>query len=164
MARSKKENLTLSTVNEPDDVDVQDASILALPPKIQRFVHLYCTGQYSHMKLAQLLDVSPNTISAWVKRDDVRDVMMQLQSSIHDVVAMNIKAMSVSATEKLKELIHSPIDGVALQAVKDVLDRTGHKPEQKIKVDKTVTTIEQKLQHLIDSTIIDGEFEVIEDN
>lgn len=164
LARSKKENLILSTVNEVDDeLDVIDSSILALPPKIQRFVHLYCTGQYSHMKLAQLLDVSPNTITTWIKRDDVKEVMYSMQSSIHEVVAMNIKSMSVSATEKLKELINSPIDGVALQAVKDVLDRTGHKPEQKIKVDKTVTTIEQKLQNLIDATIIDGEYEVIEE-
>lgn len=163
MARSKKENPILSMVSE-EDIEVQDAVILQLPPKIQRFIHLYCTGQYSHMKLAQLLDVSPNTITAWLKRDDVKDVMLNMQSSIHEVVSMNIKAMSVSATEKLKELIHSPIDGVALQAVKDILDRTGHKPEQKIKVDKTVTTIEQKLQNLIDATIIEGEYTIVEES
>lgn len=163
MPYTKKENPTLSTVNDDDAVWEVDSKILELPPKIQRFIHLYLTGQYSHMKLAQLLGVSPNTVTTWLKRDDVKEVMYSMQSSIHEVVAMNIKAMSVSATEKLKELINSPIDGVALQAVKDVLDRTGHKPEQKIRVDKTVTTIEQKLQNLIDATIIDGEFEVIEE-
>ena len=54
--------------------------------------------------------------------------------------------------------MNSPIDGVALQAVKDVLDRAGHKSKQEIKIDKTVTTIEQKMKELIDSTIIDVEF------
>lgn len=151
MSTSKKENPTSITTNEvSDEVDV---NILSLPPKLQRFVHLYLTGQYSLVKLSQLLDVHPATLSTWIKREDVREVMYAMQESIHDVVTTNIKAMSVTATEKLRELINSPIDGVALQAVKDVLDRTGHKPEQKINVNKTITTIEQKLQNLIDITI-----------
>jgi hypothetical protein len=58
--------------------------------------------------------------------------------------------------------MNSPIDGVALQAVKDVLDRAGHKPKNEIKVEKTVTTIEQKMKQLIDATI-DAEYEEVEE-
>jgi hypothetical protein len=58
--------------------------------------------------------------------------------------------------------MNSPIDGVALQAVKDVLDRSGHKQKTEIKIDKTVTTIEQKMKELIDNTIVEAEYEEIE--
>ena len=42
-----------------------------LEPKLQRFVHLYLTGQYNQTQLAQLLEVHKNTINSWLKREDV---------------------------------------------------------------------------------------------
>ena len=38
-----------------DIVENDDSAITLLDPKIQRFIHLYMTGQYSLSKLAQLL-------------------------------------------------------------------------------------------------------------
>lgn len=55
------------------------------------------------------------------------------------------------------------MDAIALQAVRDVLDRGGHKPKNEIKVDKTVTTIEQKMKEIIDMTIPDGVIEEVLD-
>lgn len=161
---SKKEKAIVPTsrIEITADESELDIDILSLHPKMQRFVHLYCTGQYSLMKLSQLLNLNPNTLSQWARRDDVRKVMAKMQASTHEVVATNIKALAVSATEKLRELINSPIDGVALQAVKDVLDRTGHRPEHRIKVDKTVTTIEEKMKNLIDRTILEAEYEIVD--
>ena len=37
--------------------------IVQLEPKLQRFVHLYLTGQYNNRQLAQLLEVHENTIN-----------------------------------------------------------------------------------------------------
>ena len=37
-----------------------------LEPKLQRFVHLYLTGQYNQTQLAQLLEVHKNTINSWL--------------------------------------------------------------------------------------------------
>ena len=48
----------------------------------------------------------------------------------------------------MDDLLDSPIDQVRYNASKDILDRTGHKPMQSIKVDKTVTNIEQQLRNL----------------
>jgi hypothetical protein len=76
-----------------------------------------------------------------------------MQETTHDVVAMQLKALTLDAVNRLGELTKSPIDGVALQAVKDVLDRAGHKPKQELKIDKTVTTYEQRLSDLIKNTI-----------
>lgn len=137
--------------------------ISTLPnPKMARFVHLYLTGQYSYNKIAQLLEVHPNTILAWAKRSDVKDVIAEMQDATHSMVATQLKTLTLQATDRLRELMNSPIDGVALQAVKDVLDRSGHKQKQEIKIDKTVTTVEQKMKELIDLTIVEGEYEEVD--
>lgn len=153
---SKEKQSPLVEIN--DDVEL---SILSLPPKMQRFVQLYMTGQYTLSKLADLLEVHPNTLGNWLKRQDVRDIIADMQQTTHDIVGMQLKALTLKAVNKLGNLTDSPIDGVALQAVKDILDRSGHKPKQEIKVDKTVRTFEQKLSEIIDNTI-DVEYEVVD--
>lgn len=129
-----------------------------MPAKMQRFVHLYMTGQYTLVKLAQLLEVHPNTLGNWLRRKDVKNAIADVQESVHDQVTIQLKTLTLKATQKLHDLVDSPIDGVALQAVKDILDRAGHKSKQEIKIDKTVTTIEEKFKQLVDSTIVDAEF------
>lgn len=121
------------------------------------------TGQYTLNKLAQLLELHPNTLTAWMKRKDVKDAINELQDSTHQIVSVQLKTLTNKAVARLTELMDSPIDAVALQAVKDVLDRSGHKQKQEIKIDKTVTTIEQKMKELIDSTIVDADFEEVDD-
>ena len=134
-----------------------------LEPKQQRFVHLFTTGQYTNAKLASLLEVHPNTIGKWLKRADVQTAIEDIQSTTHSMVANDLKNLTLKATQKLSALVDSPIDGVALQAVKDILDRAGHKPKNEIKIDKTVTTIEEKYKQLIDATIIDVVAEEVKD-
>jgi transposase-like protein len=160
---TNEEKHTSTTPSE--EVEVDTSLVTTLPNmKMQRFVHMYVTGQYSNNKIAQLLDVHPNTILNWSKRKDVQACIEDLQESTHYMVSTQLKNLSLQATDRLRELMNSPIDGVALQAVKDVLDRAGQKAKQEIKIDKTVTTVEQKLKSLIDSTIVDADFvEVDED-
>lgn len=148
---------------ELEPLDPTSEALAGLTQKQQRFIHLYLTGQYTVQKLAQLLEVHPNTLFNWLKRTDVKDIIADMQATTHDMVAVQLKNLTMAATDKLSKLINSPIDGVALQAVKDILDRSGHKAKQEIKVDKTVTTIEQKLGELINSTIVDAEFTVTEE-
>jgi transposase-like protein len=159
---SNAESTDLVQRDSIDEIAEQDAAFLALSTKQQRFVHLYITGQYTVQKLAQLLEVHPNTLFNWLKRSDIKQVLADMQASTQEVVAAQLKALTMKAANRLHALMDSPIDGVALQAVKDVLDRSGHKPKQEIKVDKTVTTIEQKLKQLIDSTIVEADYEVME--
>lgn len=154
----------MKTNPTPDVPEEESSAIMVLPPKMQRFIHLYMTGQYTVSKLAQLLEVHPNTLSNWLRRKDVKDIISDLQETTHDMVAIQLKTLTLTATNKLGELINSPIDGVALQAVKDVLDRAGHKSKQEIKIDKTVTTIEQKMKELVNATITDVDYEEVNDD
>ena len=75
----------------------------------------------------------------------------------HEMIDVQIKAMRMKAIQKMNDLMDSPIDGIAFQACKDILDRTGHKAKNEIKVDKTVKTIEMQLRDLADD-IIDVDF------
>ena len=132
--------------------------ITLLEPKLQRFVHLYLTGQYNQTQLAQMLEVHKNTVQGWLKREDVNVAIKEYQAMEHEMIDVQIKAMRMKAIEKMNELMDSPIDGIAFQACKDILDRTGHKAKSEIKVDKTVKTIEMQLRDLAEN-IIDIDYE-----
>lgn len=142
-------------------IEEKESNITLLEPKMQRFIHLYMTGQYTLVKLADLLDVHPVTLGRWLKRPDVKAMITEMEQDTHNMVAIQLKSLTNKAVTKLSNLVDSPIDGVALNAVKDILDRSGHKPKQEIKVDKTVTTYEQRLQSLIND-VIEVEYEVTE--
>lgn len=131
--------------------------IVQLEPKLQRFVHLYLTGQYNNRQLAQLLEVHENTIGKWLKDDNVNTAIKEYQAMEHEMIDVQIKAMRMKAIQKMNDLMDSPIDGIAFQACKDILDRTGHKAKNEIKVDKTVKTIEMQLRDLAED-IIDVDF------
>lgn len=141
-----------------DSVEEVENPLAEMPPKMQRFLHLYMTGQYSINKLAQLLEVHPNTLHNWMRREDVKNAISEMQEVTHQVVGNQMKAMTLKAMERMRELMDSPIDGVALQAVKDVLDRSGHKPKQQVEKNVNVRTFEEKLNNLIDD-VIDAEWE-----
>lgn len=159
---TEKENTTHSTMSN-EIVTTPELALYELDPQKQRFIHLYMTGNYTLAKIAELIGIHPNTASNWLKKEDMKFAIAEAQTEVHHQVEAQLKALTVKATHKLSSLIDSKIDGVALQAVKDILDRGGHKTVNEIKVDKTVTTIEQKYKELIDLTITDGEFEEVID-
>ena len=136
--------------------------VTTLEPKLQRFVHLYLTGQYNQTEIAQMLQVHKNTINTWLKREDVNLAIKEYQAVEHEMIDVQIKAMRMKAIEKMNELMDSPIDGIAFQACKDILDRTGHNAKNEIKVDKTVKTIEMQLKDLADTLITDVAFEELD--
>ena len=138
-------------------------AVAELDFKKQRFVHMYLTGQYKNAELAELFEVHPNTISKWLRTPEIQKAITDMQDDIHNSVSNQIKNLTLKAVDRLSDLTESPIDGVALQAVNSILDRAGHRPKQEIKVDKTVTTIEQKMKQLIDSTIDIDDLEELEE-
>lgn len=137
--------------NEIEPISQND--ITQLEPKKQRFIHLYLTGQYTLAKLGELLDVHPNTLHRWLREPLIKEIISEYQRDEDYVVKTALKSLNLKAVNKLNDLVDSPIDGVALQAVKDILDRNGYKPEQKVKKDVTVTSYEKQMENFIDSII-----------
>jgi len=135
----------------------KELQLYELDPKQQRFIQLYLTGNFTLAKIAELLEIHPNTAGKWLKKPEIKHALEEAQQEIFEQVSHELKSMTVKATKKLNSLLDSPMDAIALQAVRDVLDRGGHKPKNEIKVDKTVTTVEQKMKEIIDMSIPDAE-------
>ena len=104
------------------------------------------------------MDVYINTVYSWINREDVQMVITDMQKKEHEAVEIRLKSLRAKALEKMNDLMDSPIDGVAFQACKDVLDRTGHKAKNEVKVEKTVKTIEMQLKDLADNIFTDVDF------
>lgn len=129
----------------------------AISPAKMRMILLWLTGQYTQKKIAAVVGVAEQTINIWLRDPTVQAIIKELQAREFAIVESNLKAMRYKALQTLDDLLDSDMDNVRFQAAKDILDRGGHKPQQNIKVDKTVTTVEQQLASLADFTIDDAE-------
>ena len=124
-----------------------------LTPAKMRMISMYLTGMYSQGHIAKVIGVSANTIRAWLMSDEVQALISIMQEKEFNLIESRLKSMRYKALDTMDDLLDSPIDQVRYNASKDILDRTGHKPQQTIKVDKTVTNIEQQLKQLADFNI-----------
>lgn len=155
--QNAQRSLNSVELDEGNSYDLSD-----LPMNQQRFVQLYMTGQYSIRQLAEILDCNPETLSRWLRREDVAGVIRQMQEDIHGQVSSQLKSLTVQAVTRLSELVDSKVDGVALQAVNTILDRAGHRTKQEININKTVTTFEEKMSSLLEDVDIE-ELEELDD-
>ncbi len=135
----------------------------SLTPAKTRMIMLYLTGQYTQKKIAQIVGVSSNTIAAWLMDESVQYIIKEIQAREFVKINSDLNALKHKAIETLTALLDSDMDTVRYQAAKDILDRGGHKAEQSIKVNKTVTTREEQLASLMNSTISDDEVIDIDD-
>ena len=124
-----------------------------LTPAKMRMISMYLTGMYSQGHIAKVIGVSANTIRAWLMSDEVQTLISIMQEKEFNLIESRLKSMRYKALDTMDDLLDSPIGQVRYNASKDILDRTGHKPQQTIKVDKTVTNIEQQLKQLADFNI-----------
>ena len=142
----------------------------SLTPAKIRMIMLYLTGQYTQKKIAEIVGVSNTTVREWLLDPSVQAVIKEIQSREFVKINNDLNALKNKAVSTLYELLDSTMDTVRNQAAKDILDRGGHKAQQSIKVDKTVTTREEQLKSLIDMTISDddvidvGEYSGVSDN
>lgn len=128
-----------------------------LSPAKTRMILLWLTGQYTQKKIGQVVGVTENTVRTWLCDPMIQAVIKEIQGREFAVIESNLKAMSFKALDTMNQLLDSDMDNVRYSAAKDILDRGGHKPQQSIRVDKTVTTIEQQMRELADFTIDDDE-------
>ena len=156
-AAQVRETTELSTGNESLFSGLPQELMERLTPAKNRAIMLWLTGQYSKTKIAKIIGVSDNTVSAWMMEPAVQLAIEELQKREFAVVESQLKALSIKALATMDELLSSNMDNVRFQAAKDLLDRSGHKPQQSIKVDKTITTVEQQLASLAEFTISDSD-------
>lgn len=137
----KEQTTAIQANNDEDDVEY----LPALKPGQRRFINLYVTGQYTMKEISDLLNVSHMTLYRWLQKKDIKDAIEEMQTQEDEIVRQSLKAVRIDALHKMKKLLNSPIDGIAYQAARDILDRTGHKAptKQEVKTEITVTFEEQ---------------------
>ena len=125
----------------------------ALTPAHMRAVNYYLTGNYNYKQIGAIIGVSAQTISAWLMKPEIQYVIKELQARELQLAQASLYSLRNLAIDTMKDLLDSNMDNVRFQAAKDILDRGGLKASQNIKVDKTVTTLEQQMANLVEYTI-----------
>ncbi len=125
-----------------------------------KMIRMFCSGLYTQTQIARTLRVTPQTISNWLADEDVREVIERVQADEDSIMAAQLRSIRRIAIEKQLELIqNTENEMVSAVLIRDVLDRTGHKPVEKQEVQHNIT-YEERIQQLaqgieVDYTVVD---------
>lgn len=122
----------------------------------QRLAQLYVTGVYNNKQLADILCISANTVRIMLQDESVRKMIEEYQNLEKEVVDSKLKSLREKATDTIAELLDSEEDSVRLQAVKMVLDKTGHGDKKEITSNVNIT-YEERLKTIVDNVSYDVE-------
>lgn len=89
-------------------------------------INLMITTNKTQKQIAQEIEVSEKTICEW-KKDK------EFKNEIDKRVKENFSSLAIDAQKELKKLLKSKNEYIRIQAVKDILDRAGYKPAERIK-------------------------------
>lgn len=133
--------------------DLPEELVKSITPAKMHLINLYLSGCYSIKNISAQIGVSYETARKWLLDDAVQEIISIIQGKQLKLVQSDLNNLRSKAVKKMEDLLDSNMDNVAFQAARDILDRTGMKSEQKISVNKTVTTLEQQMKDLADFTI-----------
>lgn len=133
--------------------DLPEEIVQTITPAKMHLINLYLSGCFSIKNIATQIGVSYETARKWLLDDGVQEIIRIIQGKQLKLVQSDLNNLRSKAVKKMEDLLDSNMDNVAFQAARDILDRTGMKSEQKISVNKTVTTLEQQMKDLADFTI-----------
>lgn len=139
----------------------QDSILSGLPkemleklnPAKLRAINLYLTGSYTYKQIGAVIGVYGGTVGAWFRLPEVQAVVTELQNRELVMAQAQLNTLRSKAIDTMNDLLDSNMDNVRFQAAKDILDRGGLRAAQNIKVDKTVTNLEQQMAQLAEFTI-----------
>lgn len=164
--KKNEEIIEYNVVTEVSDEEMEQSNFKLLKPKQQRFVHMYLSGMYKTHQIADILKVTQATIHNWLKNPQIKSIIDNYQKEEEEIILHNLKALRLKALNKMNDLLESPVDGIAFQAAKDLLDRTGFKPSTKQDVKVEIYNYEQQIKEIIgnDTQLLeDIDYEVDDD-
>jgi predicted transcriptional regulator len=126
-----------------------------------RLIHLFLSGLYSNREIARMLCISPSAVTKYLKREDVQTSLEVVQKEESKYINSKLYALRDKAVDTLGELMDCNNEQVALNAAKEILDKTGHGTIQKQEVNVNLT-YEERLKKLAEPNYsIDAEYEQI---
>lgn len=119
-----------------------------------RLVQLYLSGVYTNRQIADILSVSTVTVGRMLKEPEVIEAIKESQNSEKDIIDSKLKSLRDRATDTLSELLDSEEESVRLQAVKMILDKTGHGDKREIEQNINIS-YEQQLTQVLEGVSFD---------
>lgn len=157
------------TTNYLEDIIFEQQREIELEKAIDRFskngflkiklVRLFCSGLYTQRQIARMLGISETTVGKWLRQEEVMEAIEKYQREEDVLMTASLKALRRKAIERASELIEGDNEMVSAIMIRDILDRTGHKPVDKKEIDVNMT-YEERLQQLIG---VEVEYEVEEE-
>ncbi len=105
-----------------------------LNPKQKRCIELMLEGDMTQKVIAETIKVSENTISNW-KKDE--EFMFEYNTALKS----SIKTAAAKAFQTELKLLSARSEMVRYMVAKDILDRAGFKPDDKISVEGAVPVV-----------------------
>jgi DNA-binding XRE family transcriptional regulator len=163
-AKEQFNALMIRSEEELNNIENERKLLNKYSPLKQKFVTLFTTGNYTKAQLAKICNVSTTAINSWLRDEEVMKAIERYQLEENTIIANSLRALREKALNTMGELMDSQNDLVALNAAKDILDRTGHQAVQKQQVEVNMT-YEERINQLIngvdvvevDSTLVQEE-------
>ena len=99
---------------------------LKMNDKQEKCINLMITTNKTQKQIAKEIEVSEKTICEWKKQKEFKN---EIEKNIKE----NFGSLALDAQKELKKLLKSKSEYVRIQAAKDILDRAGYKPTERIK-------------------------------
>lgn len=111
-----------------------------LTAKQKRCVQLMVVGEYTQKQIAEQVKVSQQTICTW-KKDP------EFMAAYESLLKNNIQSMAAKAFQTHTKLLAAKSEMVRYMAAKDILDRAGYKPTDKVDIDSTDMELNIKVDY-----------------
>ena len=99
-----------------------------LSAKQRKCLELLVQGELSQKEIAEEIKVSEQTICNWKKNDEFR-------SEYDNLMRVCIQSFAAKAFQTQKRLLNAKSEMVRYMVSKDILDRAGYKPTEKIEAE-----------------------------
>ena len=95
---------------------------------------MMAAGEMTQKEIAKQINITEKTICEW-KKD--KEFMLELD----ELVRVGIQSLAAKAFRTMSNLLHSKNDMVKYMAAKDILDRSGFKSEDKLKIEGMIPIV-----------------------
>lgn len=100
---------------------------MSKPLKPQQIIAINLLAQgHSQKQVAEELEITPQTMSAWVKQPDFKAELRDLSSELCDTTVSRMFSLRVQATERLAQILDTGAPNEQLNAIRIVLGATAY--------------------------------------
>lgn len=102
--------------------------------KQKKCIELMATGEFTQKEIAKKINITEKTICSWKKNDE-------FMRELDNFVSLGIRSLAAKAFSTHVKLLDSNNEWIRYTVAKDILDRAGFKPDEKLKVEGSIPVI-----------------------